>query len=595
MGLRMASAWKHPKTGKWWFRRLTPSDLLAKRDELAALGIKITLEVKHTLSARDDADAEIKWCKANEVCMRRFEAMRNALVNGPSSLTQKQTAALAGDIARQLLASDAVVADGAIETKALGKLRVSWEQTIELFKLIEVHGLARYPSVEAGVAKLMQVELLKQGIIAISHQSSEQLKARIVRDLPNVAKMLAAIQDDGDYREPEWVKGRPKLQEAFSKSSGKVTFKQLLAGWQRDRAPKPASVKAYGHWCAAFVRWREGNDDAATITRKDMIAWKEALQSDPKLNGKGIKLKLEGVRSILEWGIANEKLPYEHNPARGVTVAASKSKKKGWPDEQAALILARARDQSGYLRWAPLLMAVTGARAGEIAQLRLSDLKEDAQGRWSVTILPEAGTVKTEAGERTIPLHSAVVKEGFPRYVRALDKATDLLFPKLFSTAKRKKPVVSEADATRVSRLSGDQMGRWLYGPQVGLKPDTRYSPRHAWRHRISSLMREHCPSDAEARLAALLGHANESITARYGNAPPLRWIREGIESIPRDALFGIVKVVSRRTTVKGQARKSGPKAYITPESPSRLKSESVALRIPDICPHKRDKDVPRF
>ena len=162
MGLRMASAWKHPKTGKWWYRKLTPSDLKAKRNELAALGIKITLEIKHTLNASDDADAEIKWCKANDACLRRFEAMRNALVNGPSSLTQKQIAALAGDIARQLLASDAEVDDDVIETKGFGKLSVSWEQTADLFKLIEVHGLARYPSVEAAVAKFIQRELLKQ-------------------------------------------------------------------------------------------------------------------------------------------------------------------------------------------------------------------------------------------------------------------------------------------------------------------------------------------------------------------------------------------------------------------------------------------------
>lgn len=555
----MASAWKHPKPGKWWYRKFTPSDLKAKRNELAALGIKITLEVKHTLNASDDADAEIKWCKANEACMRRFEAMRKALVRGPSSLTQKQIAALSGDIARQLLASDAEVADGVIDTKDFGKLRVSWERTVDLFKLIEARGLASYPSVEAVVTKLIQAEVLKLGIIAIDQQSSQQLKARIVKDLPNIAKMLAAIQDDGDYREPEFVKGRPKLHEAFSKPAGKVTFKQLIAGWQRDRSPKPASVKAYNHWCAAFVRWRDGNDDAATITRKDMIAWKEAMQADAKLNGKGIKLKLEGVRSILEWGISNEKLPYENNPARGVTVAASKSKKKGWPDEQAALILTKAREQSGYLRWAPLLMAVTGARAGEIAQLRISDLKEDNQGRWAVTILPEAGTVKTEAGERTIPLHSAVVKEGFPRYVRTLDKTVDLLFPNLFSIAQRKEPTVSEEEATRISRLSGDHMRRWLYGKQVGLKPDKRYSPRHAWRHRISSLMREHCPSDAEARLAALLGHANESITSRYGNAPPLKWIREGVESIPRAAVFGNVTIAKEGR--KGQVRGVRPKA----------------------------------
>ena len=411
MGLRMASAWKHPKTGIWWFSKTVPRDLRDKRNELAAMGITIGLEVKHTLDTKDDAVAEVRWSEANATCERRFEAMRKALVKGPSSLTQKQIAALAGDIARQVLGSDAEVSDAVVDLPNVGKLRVSWEQTVDLFKLIEVHDLARYPSVEAVVAKLIQSELLKQGIIAINNQSSQQLKVRIVKDLPKVAKMLAAIQDDGDYREPEWVQGRPKRHEAFSRTADKVTFKQLIVGWQLDRKPKPASVKAYEHWCSAFVRWR-GSDDAATITRKDMIAWKEALQSDASLNGKGRKLKLEGVRSILEWGISNEKLPYEHNPARGVTVAASKSKKKGWPDEQAALILTKAREQSGYLRWAPLLMAVTGARAGEIAQLRISDVPEDDQGRWSVKIMPEAGTVKTEAGERTIPLHSAVVKEG---------------------------------------------------------------------------------------------------------------------------------------------------------------------------------------
>jgi hypothetical protein len=49
MGLRMASAWKHPKTDKWWYRKLTPNDLKAKRNELAAMGIKVALEVKHKL------------------------------------------------------------------------------------------------------------------------------------------------------------------------------------------------------------------------------------------------------------------------------------------------------------------------------------------------------------------------------------------------------------------------------------------------------------------------------------------------------------------------------------------------------------------
>ena len=76
VGLRMASAWKHPKTGKWWYRKAVPPDLKAKHKELAAMGIKVQLyEVRHTLNASSNVDAERKWDKANEACLLRFEAV----------------------------------------------------------------------------------------------------------------------------------------------------------------------------------------------------------------------------------------------------------------------------------------------------------------------------------------------------------------------------------------------------------------------------------------------------------------------------------------------------------------------------------------
>jgi hypothetical protein len=216
VGLRMASAWKHPKTGMWWFRKAVPRDLIVKRNDLAAMGIIIGLEVKHTLGTKDDAVAGMRWSDANAKCSRRFEAMRKALVEGLSPLTQKQIAALACDVAKQLLESDANVSDEHVDVRGFGKLLLSWRQTIDLFKLIEAHGLVRYPNVEASVVHLIQHELLKLGIIAIDIPSSRQLQARIVKDLPKVAKMLAAIQDDGDYREPDCMQGRPKVQVAFS-------------------------------------------------------------------------------------------------------------------------------------------------------------------------------------------------------------------------------------------------------------------------------------------------------------------------------------------------------------------------------------------
>ena len=64
-------------------------------------------------------------------------------------------------------------------------------------------------------------------------------------------------------------------------------------------------------------------------------------------------------------------------------------------------------------RWVPWIAAYTGARAGELTQLRRQDVESRPGVGWVIRITPEAGTVKT--GEvRVVPLHADLVKQGFP-------------------------------------------------------------------------------------------------------------------------------------------------------------------------------------
>src|SRR5262249_34387918 len=61
-------------------------------------------------------------------------------------------------------------------------------------------------------------------------------------------------------------------------------------------------------------------------------------------------------------------------------------------------------------RWAPWVMALTGARGGEVAQLRGKDVFDLAGVGWVVTFTPAAGATKAAQG-RTVPLHPQLFEQ----------------------------------------------------------------------------------------------------------------------------------------------------------------------------------------
>lgn len=71
-------------------------------------------------------------------------------------------------------------------------------------------------------------------------------------------------------------------------------------------------------------------------------------------------------------------------------------------------------------RWCPWLAAYSGARIGELTQLRGVDIiKED--GIHAMKISPEAGTTKTKTA-RKVPIHEHLIEQGFIDFVRTNGK-----------------------------------------------------------------------------------------------------------------------------------------------------------------------------
>lgn len=160
--------------------------------------------------------------------------------------------------------------------------------------------------------------------------------------------------------------------------------------------------------------------------------------------------RLVPVRAVLGWGANNRKLPQNVAERVAIDVKSKPSeRRRGYTDEEAALLLRDARLQkSAHRRWVPWLCAYTGARVSEICQLRVEDVRK-VEEIWSLHITADAGSVKNAASERLVPLHSAILNEGFLDFVQH----------------RKSGPLFSELKPDRFGNRGGNGtkvLGRWV-------------------------------------------------------------------------------------------------------------------------------------
>lgn len=116
----------------------------------------------------------------------------------------------------------------------------------------------------------------------------------------------------------------------------------------------------------------------------------------------------------------------------------------------------------------PWVCAYTGARVGEITQLRCQDFREEG-GVPVFRIIPDAGTVKTKRF-RDVPLHPHLVEMGFLGYVAT---RSGTLF---FNPARGR----GGSAANPISKKVGERLAAWVRG--LGIT-DVDVDPNHGWRH----------------------------------------------------------------------------------------------------------------
>ena len=567
MGLRLVAPVKRKGTNNHQFVQRIPSDL---RSRLAGMTLEVPLgagvcpvtisdkmdSLRFSLRTFDPGEAKLRQAAAIAYLEGLYAKLR---ANAPVSLTHQQCVALAGEVYRAWAAPLKPSRTITIQAEADGTLvREDEAHDVETLKADQD---ALSEGLRQQAARLMQLDgeelsrqvgslvdrvLMRHGLPEVTPRSRGLLLMEFSKALAE-GMAAGANKASGDYRPdpnaerfPAWQAPVPPapLPTPAPKAKPAVSLRPLFESWWREAEAAGRSVSTRASYETAVERLIAflGHEDAARMSPDDIVRFKEHLLAAPQgRDGKPLSVKtikdsyLAGLKSVFGWAVDNRKLT--SNPAAGISVKAPRKLRTRSPEfteaERRAILdqaSSAVREPSepwqrfALRRWVPWLCAYSGARLGEMVQLRKQDVRQES-GAWLLTITPEAVTVK--GGQmREVPLHEHLIEMGFPAFVEAAPSGP--LF--MWSGSDRK------AWRTAKNRLTEEVRG---------VVDDPAVQPSHGWRHTFRTVGPE---AGIEARMIdAICGHAPRTEGETYGSVTLKakvdamgRFPRFAAKSIPR-------------------------------------------------------------
>ncbi|MGH1591032.1 hypothetical protein ACRBEV_25025 [Methylobacterium phyllosphaerae] len=485
------------------------------------LTVTVGDDVKFSLRTRDGEVATVLRLHALAVVEKRWQAVRD----GPATLSHKQLVALAGEVYR-LVTSRFEENPGTPDdwaafkafNRALKEGRIASAPPIDLDRLQDAStatevfgsdltaGINALPAtndlsgLEARFGRLASWVLTLHGLDVDGDTRTALLKqiAEASQDAGWQLKRNAA----GDYRPDPQAARFPEFATAKS-----ITLSDLFDRWQRETKPAASTVTTWRGVVASLKKHLK-HEDVGRLRAEDVVAWKDGLVAGtltPKpLSPKTINdTYLTALRAMLNYAVSNKML--RENVATGIRVAAKRqagtSKQHYTEEEIARLLKLSAAETLAARRWIPLLLATSGARVGEVAQLWAERVKK-IDGVYVMELRPaeDGGTFKNEGSERTVPLHPAVIGAGFLDFVREKGRG-----PLFYGRSRRR-------DAARhASKGTANHLAAWIRSQGFN---DPRKAPCHALRHRFKPAATRAGVADSVADF--IQGHNDKSSAGTY-------------------------------------------------------------------------------
>jgi len=516
MAVRATTLRRDPKSGSWRARKAIPVDI--REAYAATYGPKH--EAKFSAGAvLAAAEAKAKFNEWHSAIEAQFRALRDKAAGKGESLSHRQLLALVGDWhkwfeaqASALGATEDWAALAAWHAEAIEEVCKRFVASgdaadLEQFEWIE-HPQAK-PLVLAQVASTARADgFLSERFELLCADTREAFLLELFKELP-VALETLARRAGGDYSANVRPERFPVRQKTAGKKPSEVFNEYVLS-------KKPARNTVI-RWRSVFTqldRFFE-NRDAGSLTDDDAFAWREDLRT--RLSDKSVNEQyVAAAKVVWNWAVGERKL--SSNPFAALkatqTTRAPKTRERNFRDAELQTILKATLDAPpprtqahtrAARRWVPWLCLYSGARPGEICQLRKEDLIQVA-GKWALRLTPEAGTIKGKEA-RTVPLHEHLVEQGFVGFVQS-HKAGPLFYNPELLRRKDDDPTNPRRHPAEKVRMV---LAAWIR--DIGVS-DPAISPMHAFRNTWKNNAL-HAGIDKVVR-DFIQGHAPETVGDAY-------------------------------------------------------------------------------
>jgi integrase len=219
----------------------------------------------------------------------------------------------------------------------------------------------------------------------------------------------------------------PKLTEVKPSAS----LREVYELWIKSSPKSADTVASCGRALKLFEEY-SGNPPLSQLTRAQGDQFRAKLRELPTTS-KTARDRFNWIKSLLKYASQDLEL-ISKSPWVGLEIKSrTTSQRQPWTNEHLSILLGHEIWQKGSLPkdskagglaayWVPLLGIYTGARCSELCQLMLHDIETKATiPTIRITDEGEGQNVKSEAGHRTIPIHSELIRLGFLDYVKSLE------------------------------------------------------------------------------------------------------------------------------------------------------------------------------